>query len=209
MTGALDGPPRSTRGRRPGGEDTRARILDAARAAFGERGYEGAAMREVAARAGVDAALVHHYFGTKQRLFVAAMEFPVDVATVVPRLLAGGEAGVGERFVRFVVGLWDRPEVQPMLLGVVRSATTDPVAADMLRGLLTEGPLQALATALDRPDADARVALAGSQLVGLAMARYVVHLEPLASMRADEVAAAVGPVVEWYLYGERGEAPER
>ena len=200
---------RRTPGRRPGGPDTRGEILRAARESFADKGFAATSIRAVARQAGVDAALVHHYFGTKQRLFVAAMEFPVDVATVVPRLLAGGEAGVGERFVRFVVGLWDRPEVQPMLLGVVRSATTDPVAADMLRGLLTEGPLQALATAIDRPDADARVALAGSQLVGLAMARYVVHLEPLASMRADEVAAAVGPVVERYLYGERGEAPER
>jgi AcrR family transcriptional regulator len=200
---------RSARGRRPGGEDTRAGILDAAKAAFGERGYEGATVRDVARRAGVDAALVHHYFGTKQRLFLAAMEFPVDVATVVPRVLAGGEAGVGERFVAFVVDLWDRPEVRPTILAVVRSATTDPVAADMLRAILTEGPLRALATAIDRPDADARVALAGSQLVGLAMARYVVRLEPLASMPPHEVAAAVGPVVERYLYGPREEAPER
>ena len=91
-----------------------------------------------------------------------------------------------------------------MLLGVVRSATTDPVAADMLRALLTEGPLRALAAAIDRPDAGRRAWRSpGSQLVGLAMARYVVHLEPLASMSADEVAAAVGPVVERYLYGER------
>ena len=200
-------PPR--RGRRPGGEDTRTRILDAARTAFGERGYEGASVRDVATRAGVDAALVHHYFGTKQRLFIAAMEFPVDVATVVPRLLADGEEGVGERFLRFVVAQWDRPDVRPTLLGVVRSAATDPVAASMLRSLLTEGPLRALATAIHRADADERVALAGAQLVGLAMARYVVRLEPLASMTPDEIAAAVGPVVERYLYGERGVAGER
>ena len=96
-----------------------------------------------------------------------------------------------------------------MLLGVVRSASTDAVAAAMLRSMLTEGPLRALAAAIDRPDADARVALAGSQMVGLAMARYIVQLEPLASMSADEVAAAVGPVVERYLYGERAESPER
>jgi AcrR family transcriptional regulator len=209
VTSASDGRRSAPRGRRPGGADTRARILEAVRVAFGERGFDGATVRDVAARAGVDAALVHHYFGTKQRLFVAAMEFPVDVATVVPRLLAGGEAGVGERFVRFVVEMWDRPEIRPSILGVVRSATTDPVAAAMLRALLTDGPLRALAAAIQRPDADARVALAGSQLVGLAMARYVVRLEPVASMSPDEVAAEVGPVVERYLYGPRGVATER
>ena len=105
----------------------------------------------MAARAGVDAALVHHYFGTKQRLFMAASEFPVDVAEVVPRLLAGPREGLGERFVRFVVELWDRPEVRPLLMGIVRSASTDPVAAGMMRRLLAEGPFLALARAIDAP----------------------------------------------------------
>jgi AcrR family transcriptional regulator len=189
------------RGRRPGGEDTRARILDAARDAFGERGFERTSVREVAARAGVDAALVHHYFGTKQRLFVAASEFPVDVREVVPRLLAEGREGVGARFVAFAVGLWDREDVRPLLMGIVRSATTDPQAAAMLRGMLTEGPILALAQASGRPDAAARASLAASQLVGLVMARYVVGVEPLASMPAEDVAAAVGPVIERYLFG--------
>jgi AcrR family transcriptional regulator len=197
----VSGTPRG-RGRRPGGGDTRARILDAARSAFGERGFDGASIREVAARAGVDPALVHHYFGTKQRLFVAATEFPVDIDEVLPRLLAGGEDGVGERFVRFVVELWDRPEVRPTLLGVVRSASTDPVAAAMLRSLLAEGPLLALARVSGRPDAAARASLAGSQLIGLVLARYVVGVQPLASMSTDEVAAAVGPTLQRYLFGE-------
>jgi AcrR family transcriptional regulator len=198
--GASDRSRKPVRGRRPGGEDTRARILDAARAAFGERGFEGASIREVAARAAVDPALVHHYFGTKQRLFVAAMRFPVDVNEVVPRLLAGGEPGVGERFVRFVVALWDQPEVRPMLLGVVRSASTDEVAADMMRAILAEGPLLALATAVPRGDAQLRATLAGSQLVGLVLARYIVKVEPLASMTPDEVAASIGPTIERYLF---------
>ena len=154
----------------------------------------------MAARAEVDPALVHHYFGTKQRLFIAAMRFPVDVAEVVPRLLAGGEPGVGERFVRFVVELWDRPEVRPMLLGVVRSAATDEVAAGMMRAILADGPLLALASAVPGEDARLRATLAGSQLIGLVMARYVVGVEPLASMTPDEVGAAIGPTVERYLF---------
>ena len=198
-----DGTGRRT-GRRPGSEDTRGRILVAARKAFGERGYDGATVRDVAARASVDPALVHHYFGTKQQLFLAASEFPVDVAEVVPRLLAGPRDGMGERFVRFVVELWDRPEVQPLLMGIVRSASTDKVAAGMMRRLLAEGPFLALARAIDAPDAPLRATLAGSQLMGLVMARYVVELDPLATMTPAELATALGPTIERYLVGDLG-----
>jgi AcrR family transcriptional regulator len=188
-------------GRRPGAGDTRARILDAARASFAERGYDGTPIRAVAAAAGVDPALVYHYFGTKQRLFVAASQFPVDVRASIAAVLAGPPDGLGERFVRFVVTLWDGPEVGPLLLGIVRSATTDATAAGMLRRMLSEGPLGAIAAAIDLPDAEARAGLAGSQLVGLVMARYVIGVEPIASMSADEVAAAVGPTIQRYLTG--------
>ena len=191
-------------GRRPGSADTRGRILEAARAAFGERGFDGATVRDIAARAGVDPALVHHYFGTKQRMFVAAMEMPVDFAAAVPALLAGPPDGLGERFAGFVLELWDRPEVRPLLLGVVRSASTDPVAAAMLRRMLAEGPLLAVATALDRPDAALRASLAGSQLIGLAMARLVVGVEPLATADRASLARIVGPTIQRYLVGDLG-----
>ncbi len=189
-------------GRRPGSEDTRGRILAAAREAFGERGYEGASVRDIAGRAAVDAALVHHYFGSKQRLFMAASEFPVDVTAVVPSVLAGPVETMGERFVGYVVELWDRPEIRPLLLGIVRSASTDPLAAAMLRGILADGPLGAIAGAIGGPDASVRAALAGTQLVGLVLARYVVALEPIASMPPDELAAAVGPTIGRYLAGD-------
>jgi AcrR family transcriptional regulator len=194
---------RATRtGRRPGSADTRGRILDAARATFGERGFDGTTMRGVAARAGVDPALIHHYFGSKQRLFVAAMEFPVDFAVTVPRLLAGPREGIGERLVRFVFETWESPPVRPLIVGLVRSATTDPVAAAMLRELLAEGPLLALTHAIDRPDARLRAALVGTQLIGLAMARYVVAVEPLASAPIEDLVGAVGPTVQRYLTGD-------
>ena len=205
---AARGPGRRTgrrAGRRPGAEDTRGRILDAARAAFGDRGFDGATIRDMAARAGVDAALVHHYFGTKQQLFVAAMEMPVDFAAAMPAIAAGPTERLGERFAAFVLELWDRPEVRPLLLGVVRSASTDPVAAAMLRRMLAEGPLLTLATALDRPDAGLRAALAGSQLIGLAMARLVVGVEPLASADREVLARAVGPTIQRYLVGDLGD----
>ena len=201
-----DGTGRRT-GRRPGSADTRGRILAAARAAFGERGYDGATVRDVAARASVDPALVHHYFGTKQQLFLAASEFPVDVAEVVPRLLAGPRDGMGERFVRYVVELWDRPEVQPLLMGIVRSASTDKVAAGMMRRLLAEGPFLALARAIDLPDARLRATLAGTQLMGLVLARYVILVEPLATMTPAELATMLGPTMDRCLAGDLGGDP--
>ena len=197
----MTGPRRRT-GRRPGAEDTRGRILAAAREAFAARGFEGTSIRSVAVAAGVDPALVHHYFGTKQRLFVAASTFPVDVHALIPAIMAGPRDGLGERFVSVVVSLWDRAEVRPLVLGIVRSATTDEVAAGMLRAILTEGPMRAIVETLGTPDAAARASLAGSQLVGMALARYVVRLEPIASMTPAELGAAIGPTIERYLVGD-------
>jgi len=191
-------------GRRPGSSDTRARILGAARVSFGERGLEATTIRDVARRAEVDPALVHHYFGSKQQLFVAAMELPVDFGTVVPGLLEGPRDELGERFVRFLLDLWETPAMRPLILGIIRSATTDPVAAGMLRQDLADGPLLALARAIDRPDAPLRAALAGSQLVGLMMARYVVGVEPLASAPRETIVQTIGPTIQRYLTGDLG-----
>ena len=200
MTDAARSPGRT--GRRPGASDTRSRVLLAARTSFGERGFEGATIRDIALRAGVDPALVHHYFGSKQQLFVSAMEFPFDLERMVTRLLDGPRDELGDRFVRFILELWEAPANRSLLLGVVRSASTDPVAAAMLRRLLAEGPFLALARAIDRPDAAFRATLAGSQLIGLAIARYVVAVEPLASASTETLVHALGPTVQRYLVGD-------
>ena len=196
--------PRVGRGRRPGSADTRQIVLLAARGAFADHGFDGATVRDVAARAGVDPALVLHYFGSKQALFVAAMEFPLDIRTMVQRTFAGPPEEIGERFIRFVLEVWDAPATRPVLLGIVRSATTDPVAAAMLRRVITEGPVLALATALDRPDAALRATLAGSQVVGLIMVRYVVGVEPLASAPEDVLVRTIGATIQRYLTGDLG-----
>ena len=162
-------------------------------------------MRRIAARAAVDPALIHHYFGSKQQLFVAAMELPVDLDEAVPGLLAGPPDQLGYRIVRFVLELWEAPRTRPLMLGVVRSAASDPVAAELLRRILAEGPFAAIARATDRPAADLRATLVGSQLVGLAMARYVVGVEPLASASLETVALAVGPTIQRYLEGDLGD----
>jgi len=186
-------------GRRPGGADTRTRILEAARASFGERGFDGASIRDVAGRAGVDPALVHHYFGTKQQLFVAAMEWPVDPRTAIGALAAEGPEGVGERLARFVVTLFDDPSFRPIVVGLIRSAASDPVAARMLREVIAGGPLPALAAVAGGPDADLRAELVGSQLVGFAMARYVLAVEPLASADEEALIRLLGGTFERYL----------
>ena len=198
------GAPARRTGRRPGSSDTRGRILAAARETFGERGYDGATIRAIATGAEVDPALVHHYFGSKQQLFVTAMEFPVDLSAMIPMVIAGPPETLGERLVAAVLELWEAPTMQPMLLGLLRSASSDPVAAAMLRRYLSEGPILALASASDRPDASLRAVLAGSQLIGLALARHVVRVEPLASASREHLAMAIGPTIQRYLAGDLG-----
>jgi AcrR family transcriptional regulator len=189
------------RGRRPGAPDTRATILDAARAAFGEKGFAGTTIRAVASSAGVDAALVHHYFGTKDDLFLAAMELPVDPRQFLAPALAGGPEGAGERLLRAFLSLWDDPEVSPVLVGIVRSALQPGGER-----LLTEGfvPVVLLpagaALGIDRPET--RMPLVISQIAGLILTRYVMELEPIASMPPDTVVATYAPVVQHYLTGD-------
>jgi AcrR family transcriptional regulator len=177
-------------------------VLLAARTTFGERGFDGATIRDVAQRAGVDPALVHHYFGSKQQLFVAAMEFPWDLPVMVSRILEGPPDQLGARLAQLVLELWEAPTFRPLLLGIVRSATTDPIAAAMLRQLLAAGPFLALARATDQPDAALRATLAGSQLNGLALARYVIAVEPLASAPPEVLVRAIAPTLQRYLTGD-------
>lgn len=187
-------------GRRAGASNTRTEILDAARAAFAARGYDAVSLRAIARDAGVDPALVHHFFQTKPRLFAAAMELPVDPRSVVTGLLAGDPDTLGERLVRALVELWDSPDVFPGFLGLIRGAVSHEDAARMLREFVTREILGPIASAA-APDApEARAALVGSQVVGLAMARKVVEIEPLANADPSWLAAAIGPTVQRYLF---------
>ena len=191
-------------GRRPGEPGTRGRIADAARRLFAERGFDGTSMRAVAAEAGVDPALVHHYFGTKQRLFLEAVDFPIDALRSIDDLAIDDVDHVGDRLVRFALRLWDDPQVLPRLLGVLRSAVTDPEAARMLGVLFTrQGPVQ-LVRAIGSDHPDLRAELVGTQLVGLAIARHVLGVEPLASADHETIVAAIGPTMQRYLVGDLG-----
>jgi len=195
----------SRRGRRPGAPDTRATILDAARASFAERGFAGTTIRGVASAAGVDAALVHHYFGTKDDLFLAAMELPVDPRTLIAPALEGGPDGAGERLLRAFLSMWDDPELSPVLVGVVRSALQPGGER-----LLTQGIVPVLlmpvgqALGIDRPEL--RIPLVISQVAGLILTRYVVGLEPIASMPAETVVSSYAPVLQHFLTGDLAES---
>lgn len=196
-------------GRRPGVSGTREAILDAARRAFAEQGYQHATIRGVADLAGVDPALVHHYFGTKQGLFVAAMQLPVNPVEQLTAVLAEDPGQAGERMVEVFLSIWDHAADQSPLLALVRSAVGDEHAAAMLREFITEEVLGPVARRLGSPDARLRATLVGSQIIGLAMARYIVRVEPLASAPAAQVAAAIGPTLQRYLTGDVGAAPAR
>lgn len=189
-------------GRRPGPGGTRERILAAARSDFGKGGYEGTTIRGIAAQARVDPALVMHYFDSKDGVFRAAMQFPVDPAEFIPRLLAPGPDGLGERLVRFFVETWDSPAGSPFL-GLIRSVVGNEDAAAQLREFVTREVLGRLARALELDQPQLRAALVASQLIGLAMLRYVVSVEPVASASTDELAAWLGPTLQRYLTDPR------
>ncbi|MBF8175179.1 TetR family transcriptional regulator [Streptomyces olivaceus] len=192
------------RGRPPRTESagTRDRILTTAREEFSERGYEKTSVRGIAKAAGVDPALVHHYFGTKEQVFAAAVEVAFAPALEAPGAIADGPlAGVGERLTRFILGVWENPATRTPLLAILRSAVNNETAAAVFRRLIADQVLHRIAAQLDLPDAELRVELAAAQLVGCAMLRYVVKLEPLASADAEQIVARLAPVVQGHLTG--------
>ncbi|MFJ7075827.1 TetR family transcriptional regulator [Streptomyces sp. NPDC098781] len=192
------------RGRPPRTEsaDTRDRILDAAREEFAERGYEKTSVRGIAKAAGVDSALVHHYFGTKEQVFEAAVEVAlVPALKVRDAVLAAPLDDVGERMTRFLFGLWENPVTRKPLLAIVRSAVNNEAAATVFRRLVSTQLLRRIAGEIDAPDAELRSELAAAQLVGVAMMRYVIKIEPIASADPEQIIARVAPVVQAHLTG--------
>ena len=194
-------------GRRPGNQDTREAILAAARTAFAERGIDGASIRLIAAGAGVDPALVHHYFGTKDQLFLAAMRAPMDPAEIIPPILAGGLDGLGERLVATMLSVWDSP-VGESAVGLLRSAVSNEQVAAMMREFVVNRILKRIVKELhlDPVDGLLRSGLVASQVAGLIMMRYVIRVEPVASADIPTLAAMVGPTIQRYLTGPFPEA---
>ena len=191
----------ASRGRRPGGPDTKGEILAAARESFAHKGFTGTTIRAVAAEAGVDPALVHHYFGSKDDLFLAALEIPIDPRAVVPAVFDDGVAGAGVRLVRLFLSVWDDPTARLPLIALVRSSLVSEAPESLLQQGMLRMVLAPLRERLPVDEADRRVQLVISQMSGLVLTRYLLALEPLASMPAEEVVAWVGPTVQRYLDG--------
>lgn len=188
-------------GRRPGPSGTQEAILAAARRQFAEQGYDRTSMRGIAAQAGVDQALIAHFFGSKQRLFVEVVRLPFDPAQALPALLQGDRETFGDRLARFLVGVLENPQARSRLIGLVRAAASEPEAARMVRDLLMRDVWAPVTEMLDLEEAELRVTLVGSQMLGLIMARHVIKAEPLASLPPAQLAAAIAPTLQRYLFG--------
>ncbi len=191
------GRPRRT-GRRPGPSRTREEILQAARAAFAARGYDAVSIRAIARDAHVDPALVHRFFGSKESVFVAAMQLPVQPSRLVPAILADGPDGLGERIVETLLTLYDNTAASAPFQAFLKAAVTNEQAATMLREFLTTEILGRVAAAApDQPDL--RAALAASQILGLIMARYIVCVPQIVDAERSHLASCVGPTIQRYL----------
>jgi AcrR family transcriptional regulator len=193
-------PARRGPGRPADGGDRRGAILDAAREQFAAKGYTGASVRGIARTAGVDPALVHHYFGTKEQVFVAAMELPFDPAEQLPQVLAGDPGGTGERLVRLFLSVWEQPGFRSPMLGLLRSALTGEQGASTLREFVGSALLARVAAAVGQDD-PLRVQAAAAQMVGVVLLRHVVRIEPLASAPVEDVVALIAPAVQRHLLG--------
>jgi AcrR family transcriptional regulator len=190
-------------GRRPGNPDTRESILAAARNAFADKGYDGASIRTIATSAGVDPALVHHYFGTKDKLFLAAMNLPIDPGELIANAVDGARARVGERLVRMFLTVWDGP-AGAAGVALLRSAMGSDWTAKLFREFVVTQIMRRLAAklTLDPAEAPLRISLAASQMAGVGMVRYVLRVEPLASAPTEVLVAAIAPTVQRYLVGK-------
>jgi len=188
-------------GRRPGESGAREAILDAATQAFAAAGYDRATLRGIAAEAGVDPALVLHYFGSKEGLFEAALELPVRPGDVLARAAADPDR-LGATAVRVFLEVWEPPETRVRLMAMLRSAMTNDTAMATIRDLLVREVFGPITATLGVSDAPLRATLVGSQFLGLAIMRFVARLEPVTSASVDELVAAVGPTVQRYLTGD-------
>ncbi|HWS50487.1 MAG TPA: TetR family transcriptional regulator [Microbacterium sp.] len=192
-------PPRR-RGRPRGGTDSRDRIIAAAVDEFGEQGYDGSTVRSIAARAGVDSALVHHYFGTKADLFAQAVGIPLRPDIDVPGIIAGPREEVGRRLVRYVLEAFEQPDIRRRGVMLMRTAIGSRLTTPLLAGFLSRELIGRIAKMLAVADAELRATLVASQIAGLLLTRYVLGIGPIAAASVDELVERIGPTVQRYLF---------
>lgn len=187
-------------GRRAGSPDTRGEILEAAKRVFGEMGYDRATVRGIAAEAGVDASLIYHYFGDKDDLFAASIDLPVPPGETLRNVFDGDRESIGRRLAETFFLVWEQEEARAALLGILRSAMGgEDQAVTAFRQFLTSALLEQISPLLPGDDARLRALLMASQLVGVAMTRYVMRLEPIVSTPVEEIIGLVAPRIQSYV----------
>lgn len=186
-------------GRPRGKTDTRNVILATARRMFAEAGYDKTSVRDVAAAAGVDPAMIRHYFGSKAELFRATMGWPFEPDELAARILGGEPREIGERLTRFFFEVWEQPDSRAPLLAILRGAATHEESATLVRQFIQGQLYSRMAAGLPRPDAELRIDLAMSQLLGIAYLRHILKVEPIASAPLEELITRVAPVINAHL----------
>lgn len=189
-------------GRRSGKPDTRGEILDTARREFAAAGYDGATIRRIATAAGVDPALVMHYFGSKDRLFAESLDFPVNPSDLIKGMASDNREEFGERVVATMLDTWDGMADRSPLIAALRTAMGQGPIADNFRQFVETSIVGSFVSLLDGDDAQFRGVLIGSQLAGLLIARYILEIEPLASASKQSLVRAYGPTIQRYAYGD-------
>lgn len=188
-------------GRRPGGEDTRGRILAAARSEFATKGFHRATIRGIAGEAEVDPALVHHYYGNKDDLFAASIDLPIRPDEIAEAVLADGPESAGRNITTLFFRVWENPETRDPLLAMLRGAFTTEQGALILREFFGTAMLGRVAPHLDGPDAELRVSLAVSHLIGVAVLRYVIGFPSLEEAPVEELIDTLAPHIQAYFTG--------
>lgn len=189
-------------GRPPGNSDARERILASARELFARNGIDKTAIRAVAAGAGVDSALVHHYFGTKHQLFAAAIAIPIDPMAVLGPMRETPVEELGLVLPSLLLPLWDS-ELGAGLVATLRALVTG-AEVSLVRSFLREIVISELAARVDSPPGTGivRAEFVATQLVGVVMARYIIGLEPFASLPVEQIARTIAPNLQNYLTGD-------
>ena len=186
-------------GRPRGKTDTRNVILDVARRLFADAGYDQTSVRDIAAAAGVDPAMIRHYFGSKVELFRATMGWPFAPADIAARITVGDRGEIGERLTRVFFEAWEQPDSRAPLLAILRGAATHEESANLVRHFIQGQVYAHIAAALGGTDAELRIDLAMSQLLGVAYLRHILHVEPVVSTPVDELIERIAPIVSRHL----------
>ncbi|MGZ8801420.1 MAG: TetR/AcrR family transcriptional regulator [Mycobacterium sp.] len=203
-------PDRKRPGRPPGTSDTRDRILTSARELFARNGIDNTSIRAIATDAGVDPALVHHYFGTKTQLFAAAIQIPIDPMAIIGPLREVPVDQIGRVLPSLLLSLWDS-ELGKGLIATLRSilAGSNAVDISIVRSFLQDVITAEVGSRVDDPPGSGqlRVQFVASQLVGIVMARYILELEPFKSLPVQQVVDTIAPNLQRYLTGELPQLP--